>query len=188
MAFVLKRIYLSLRKGRERYSASVSIHLLAVTAVFAAMITIMTAYIFHIPVGMNGGYVHLGDTLIYLAASLLPMPYACAAAAIGGGLADLMTAPVWAPATILIKMLLCLPFSAKGRRFVTRRNIVALGAGFLISTAGYYIAEGILFGFTTSFFTAVIGSVIQSGGSAAAFLLIGTAFDKMNFKKLFFQL
>ena len=49
--------------------------------------------------GFNGGYIHLGDALIYLAAVLLPAPYAMAAGAIGGGLADLLTAPVWAPAT-----------------------------------------------------------------------------------------
>ena len=43
-----------------------------VAALFAALITIMTAYIGHIPVGVNGGYVHFGDALIYLAASILP--------------------------------------------------------------------------------------------------------------------
>ena len=59
---------------------------------FAAMITIMTAYICHIPYGANGGYIHFGDTLIYLAAVLLPRPYALAAAAIGGGMADMLTA------------------------------------------------------------------------------------------------
>ena len=37
-----------------------------VAALFAALITIMTAYICHIPVGVNGGYVHFGDALIYL--------------------------------------------------------------------------------------------------------------------------
>ena len=67
---------------------------MAVTGLFAAMITIMTAYIAHIPVGVNGGYSHFGDSLIYLAAVLLPTPYALVAAAIGGGLADLLTAPM----------------------------------------------------------------------------------------------
>lgn len=71
--------------------------LITVTGLFAAMIALMTAYIFHIPYGANGGYIHFGDALIYIAAVLLPRPYALAAAAIGGGLADLMTAPMWAP-------------------------------------------------------------------------------------------
>lgn len=75
--------------------------LLTVTGLFAAIITLMTAYICHIPYGANGGYIHFGDALIYVAAVILPRPYAMAAAAIGGGLADLLTAPMWAPARLL---------------------------------------------------------------------------------------
>ena len=51
--------------------------LLVLSALFAAMITVMTAFLFHIPIGVNGGYLHFGDALIYLAASMLPTPYAC---------------------------------------------------------------------------------------------------------------
>ena len=61
---------------------------LTFTALMAAMITIFTAYICHIPVGQNGGYIHFGDSLIYIAACLLPWPYAMTAAAIGGRFAD----------------------------------------------------------------------------------------------------
>lgn len=85
---------------------------------FAAMITIMTAYICHIPYGANGGYIHFGDALIYLGAVFLPRPYALAAAAIGGGMADLLTAPMWAPATIIIKMLITLPFTSREGRIM----------------------------------------------------------------------
>ena len=45
--------------------------LITVTGLFAAMIALMTAYIFHIPYGANGGYIHFGDALIYIAAVLL---------------------------------------------------------------------------------------------------------------------
>ena len=47
---------------------------LTMTGLMASLITIMTAYICHIPVGVNGGYIHFGDSLIYLAAVLLPRP------------------------------------------------------------------------------------------------------------------
>ena len=155
---------------------------LTFTAVLSAMITVMTAYICHVPVGLNGGYVHFGDALIYLGAALLPMPYAMAAGAIGGGLADLLTAPMWAPATIIIKMLIVLPFSSRGGKIVTKRNIAALAAAFFISAAGYYIAEGILFGFTAAFWASVSGSVVQGAGSAAVFLVFGLALDNLHFK------
>jgi len=52
---------------------------ITITGIMAALITIMTAYVFHIPIGVNGGYVHFGDALIYLAATVLPAPYAMAA-------------------------------------------------------------------------------------------------------------
>lgn len=106
---------------------------IVVTGLFAAMITVMTAFICHIPYGANGGYIHFGDAVIYLAAAFLPKPYALAAAAIGGGLADLLTAPMWAPATVIIKMLIVLPFTGKREKILVRRNIAApflCGCGF----------------------------------------------------------
>lgn len=108
--------------------------LLTVTGLFAAIITLMTAYICHIPYGANGGYIHFGDALIYVAAVILPRPYAMAAAAIGGGLADLLTAPMWAPATIIIKMLITLPFTSKNGRMLNGRNIIAPFLAALISS------------------------------------------------------
>ena len=101
------------------------IYNITLTGIFAALITIFTAYIGHMPVGANGGYVHFGDGLIYLAAAILPAPYAMAAGAIGGGLADLLTAPAWAIATIIIKALLVIPFTNKGSTILNKRNYIA---------------------------------------------------------------
>ena len=103
---------------------------LTFTALMAAMITIFTAYICHIPVGQNGGYIHFGDSLIYIAACLLPWPYAMTAAAIGGGMADLLTAPIWAPATIIIKALISIPFI---QILIYRRNRAILFYHLLIN-------------------------------------------------------
>lgn len=172
---------ISLTKHRTAFTA-VSIKKMVITAIMAAMITILTAYIFHIPVGVNGGYVHLGDAVIYLAAAILPLPYACAAAAIGGGMADLMTAPVWVPATIIIKTLICIPFSSKETKIITKRNIAALIFSGVITIAGYYIAEGILYGFTAALWVMIAGNVVQAAGSGVIFFVFGTALDKVRFK------
>lgn len=159
-----------------------SVTMLTITGLFAAMITLMTAYLFHIPYGTNGGYIHFGDALIYVAAVLLPRPYALAAAAIGGGLADLLTAPMWAPATIIIKMLITLPFTSKQGRMLTTRNIIAPFAAALISGIGYYLAEGILFGSFLSPIASFLGSAVQSGGSAVIFLVLAAALDRVHIK------
>lgn len=162
---------------------------LTFTALLAAMITIFTAYICHIPVGSNGGYIHFGDSLIYIAACLLPWPYAMAAAAIGGGLADILTAPIWAPATIIIKALISIPFTNRSSKIVTARNVISTIIAFVISATGYAIAEAVI---TQTNILVVLpvsvpGSVIQSGGSAIIFIILGLVLDKMGFKKRFFN-
>lgn len=157
--------------------------LLAATGLLAALITLFTAFFIHIPVGINGGYLHFGDALIYLAASVLPAPYAVAAAAIGGGLADLLTAPMWTAATVIIKALLVLPFTSRGDRLLGRRNYIAPWAGLLITAIGYYLAEAVLFGGWAAFLASVSGSLIQSVGSAVFYYLIAFAFDRTSVKR-----
>lgn len=163
-----------------------NIRYLTMTALMAALITITTAYICHIPIGVNGGYIHFGDVLIYMAAVLLPRPYALAAGAIGGGLADLLTAPMWTPATIIIKMLIVLPFGNKTAKIVTPRNVIALVIAYFISSFSYFLAEYILFGTWSVLLVSLGESLIQSGGSAVLFILFGCALDKVQLKKRFF--
>lgn len=155
---------------------------LTITGIMAALITLMTAYICHIPMGANGAYIHFGDTLIYLAAALLPKPYALAAAAIGGGLADLLTAPMWAPATIIIKMLLVLPFTSKATKIVVPRNVFAAVIGYLFTGVGYFLAEYILFENPAVFWVSMSQNLVQSVGSAVLFVVFGLALDKVHIK------
>ena len=158
---------------------------IAITGIMAALIALMTAYICHIPVGGNGGYIHFGDSLIYLAAVLLPKPYALAAAAIGGGLADLFTAPMWLPATVVIKMLIVLPFTERSQKIVSIRNVIATVLAYFISGVGYFVAEYILFETVSIFWISMLQSLVQSGGSAVFFIVFGMALDKTEFKKRF---
>ena len=92
---------------------SKKLRLLCLAALFAGAIAVTTAYLLHIPIP-TGGYIHLGDALIYLAACLLPAPYAVGAAMVGAGLADLLTAPLWVVPTLLIKALVALLFTSRG--------------------------------------------------------------------------
>ncbi len=159
------------------------IHFIAMTGILAAMITLMTAYICHIPVGTSGGYIHLGDALIYLGAVLLPKPYAIAAAVIGGGLADLLTAPMWMPATIVIKLLIVLSFTSKTQKLLNVQNVAALFVGAVITVVGYFIAEYLLFGTWAAFLASALPNMIQGTGSAIVFVIIALALEKTNFKQ-----
>ena len=159
----------------------------AFTAVFASLITLFTAYFVHVPVGLNGGYIHRGDSLIYLAAALLPKPYAILAASIGGGMADLLTAPMWTVPTLIIKALIVLPLSSNASKIVSKRNIVGPLISFLISGTGYYIADAVLFGTKAAILASFSGSFIQSIGSAVVFYVLGTALDKIGIKARLFS-
>ena len=169
----------------EKSTSLSKVRYLTMTGFMAALITIMTAYICHIPVGVNGGYIHFGDALIYLAAVVLPRPYALAAAAIGGGMADLLTAPIWAPATMIIKMLIVLPFSNKSTKIVTPRNIFAAVLAYFISGLSYFLAEYILFGSWSVLLISMSQSLIQSGGSAVFFVILGHVLDEAHIKTRF---
>lgn len=151
------------------------------TALFAALACVATLY-FHIPFGTSGGYIHIGDALIYLAACILPPPYAMVAGAIGGSLADLLTAPMWAPATFLIKMLITLPFNYKGSKIVTCRNGFALCISGAITILGYYVAECAIYGCIAAVIPSMFGNLIQAIGSGIVFLVLGHGLDCIHFK------
>lgn len=157
--------------------------LLTMTGLFAAIITLMTAYILHVPYGANGGYIHIGDAFIYLAAAFLPRPYAIMAAIIGGGLADLLTAPMWAPFTIVAKALLVLLFTSNDKKILSTRNRIAPFLAMPITVIVYYLAEGILYGSFYAPIFSVSGNLIQGIGSAIIFYCAATALDKMHIKE-----
>lgn len=157
---------------------------MAAAAMFAAIIALATAYLFHIPIGSNGGYIHFGDAFIYLAASLLPTPYACAAAAIGGGLADMMSgAAVWVLPTVIIKPLTAIWFTRHGRRMLCGRNALALVAAAAVSVGGYYVAEALLFGNWLTPLATMWGGVVQAGGSTALYVLAALGLERAGVRE-----
>lgn len=159
---------------------------LVTSSLFAALVCLTTAYILHIPVGVNGGYVHIGDSFIYLAAAILPTPYAMICAAIGAGAADLVSgAAIWGIPTIIIKPILVLFISSNSEKIITKRNIVGSFIAGFVGWFLYMIAGGIISGtFVGAFVLSLVGFV-QPIGSFIVFLLIGSTFDKLEIKKKF---
>ncbi len=155
---------------------------LSLAAVFAALIFLAT--MIHISIGINGGYIHVGDTLIYLCAAFLPTPYAVSAAAVGGALADIASgAPLWVLPTVLIKALSALCFTSKKDTVLCARNYTALFTGAVLCCGGYYIAEVLIYncGFILPL-ASVPMNLIQTGASAVLFIAIGVIFDRMGLK------
>ncbi len=156
------------------------IKLLTLSGLFAAIIFVLTAYI-HIP--SHNGYTHVGDAFIYLAATILPMPYALCASAIGGMLADVLSGyAIWAPATVIIKILIALLFTNKKENIICKRNILALFFAAIITFVGYYLYEAIFISNFAVALLGILGYLTQSTLSAIVFVILAKTFDKLNIR------
>ena len=162
---------------------------IVIAAMFAAMIAVMTAFI---KIPTTGGYVHLGDSMIYLAAAFLPLPYAIAAAAIGGGIADLITGYVdVAVYTVIIKALNAVFFSAKGEKLLTKRNALMTIPSGLVTVIGYSISKLIRVLLAGGNFESALSAAllkmpensVQAIGSAIIFIAAAVALDRADIKK-----
>ena len=159
------------------------LHLGVLTALFGALIFVVTAYVLHIPTPATGGYIHLGDAFAYLAASVLPTPYAIAAAGIGEALSDALTGSVvYAVPTLLIKSAMALCFTSAGAKILNRRNAVATAAAGLICIGGYYLTEVVFLHSFVSPLAEIPANAVQAAASAAVYLLLGRALDRAKLK------
>ncbi|MDD6532327.1 MAG: TIGR04002 family protein [Ruminococcus sp.] len=152
---------------------------IVVAALFAAMIFVLTFYTkFYFT---TSGYIHLGDAAIYLAASMLPTPYAVGAAAIGGGLSDFIGGyGVFVPITMVVKALLALCFSCKKNSIINVRNIIAAVICCIITVGGYFAFE--IFYEGAGAFAELIPNLIQAVASGVIYVVIGLAFDAAKIK------
>ncbi len=154
---------------------------MCLSGVMTAIVYVFTAY-FHIP--SHTGYTHIGDAFIYLAACLLPLPYAIFVGAGGAILADCLTGfAIWAPGSAIIKAVTVLFFSEKTQAILSPRNTLALLPAAMLCTGGYYLYEAILTGQMVAPIAGIPGYLVQSILSSLLFLLVGWTLDKMNIKK-----
>lgn len=157
--------------------------LVVLSALLAAIIALCTRFT-AIPVFGGMGYVHIGDSFIFLAAAILPTPYAMLAAACGGALADLMSGFVaYILPTAVIKALMALAFAGKKReKLLSKRNFLSIIPSIVILVGGYYIAEVIMY---QSFISPLIGMVwnlLQGVFSAVGFAVLAAALDKTRLR------
>ena len=156
------------------------IRLMCITGIFTAIVFVFTAYL-HIP--SHTGYTHVGDGFIYLAACMLPLPYAMFVGAGGALLADCLTGyAIWAPGSIIIKTVAVLFFSRKNARIINVRNLLALIPAWAICIGGYYLYEALITGNYAAPLSGIPGYITQSVLSTILFIVAGLAMDKLNLK------
>ena len=123
---------------------------LVMTALMMCMIIVLTMFV-KVPIPLTQGYVHLGDAMIFISVMLLGVKYGAAASAVGSAMADIFCGvAMWAPWTLVIKFIMAAIMGIildKGRGSVSViRQIAAMASGGLFMVAGYFAAEGIMYG------------------------------------------
>ncbi|MBE6039331.1 MAG: TIGR04002 family protein [Anaerofustis stercorihominis] len=158
------------------------IQLMCLAGIFTAVVFVFTAYL-HIP--SHTGYTHIGDGVIYLAACLLPLPYAMFVGAGGALLADCLTGyAIWVPGSVIIKIFAVLFFSRKSEKIICWRNILALLPACAVCIGGYYLYEALITGNFAAPLAGIPGYITQSVLSSIFFIAVGLAMDKLNVKQM----
>lgn len=151
---------------------------LVYTALMICLVLLGTV-LFRIPVPMTQGYVHLGDTMIFLGVMMLGKRYGAAAAGLGSALADILGGfAFWAPWTLVIKSLMAFVTGLIMERSTRSHEhshsngrlakITAMAAGGILMCAGYLAAETVMYG---SFALAIPGLPWNIGQVIAGMVL-----------------
>ena len=153
---------------------------LALSAMFAALVTVTTAFI-KIPAPL--GYAHAGDSVVYLAAC---------ASAVGGALADLLSGyAVWSVPTAIIKATNVLPFflirlilkkKNKDGRLLNLGTLTALIPTTAVTVFGYFIANQLIYD-TSAAVAEIPFNLVQSAVGATLFIAVSLALDAIRFKQ-----
>ena len=129
---------------------------IVMAAMMMCLVMIATVFI-RVPIPGTQGYVHLGDSMVFLSVLILGWKYGAVASAFGGLLADVLGgAAAWAPWTFVIKGVMAvilglIAMKLSERSSISRgRFIFGEAAGMVVAgifmVAGYYLAEGVMYG------------------------------------------
>lgn len=168
------------------------IYQIVLSAVFAALSAVLAGFV-HIPNAI-GGYVHIADAIVYLGASLLPLPYAALSAGIGFALADLVGGYYYYMLpSALIRAVIVVFFTSKDKKILCRRNYIALIFALLTTVSGYFAFKYILYGFIqktpgialSNAVLSIPGNIVQCVLSSVIYIIVSAALDRMRFKDNF---
>jgi len=148
---------------------------LVTDAMFIALTYIFTAFVnIRLPIAANGGLIHLGNVPLFLCAILFGKRTGALAGAFGMGLFDLLSGwYLWSPFTFVIVGLMGFTVGTiTENRPGLKWDALAIAAACVIKVAGYYIAEGIIYGNWIAPAASIPGNLVQIGVAAVIVLVI----------------
>ncbi|MFS0598820.1 ECF transporter S component [Peribacillus frigoritolerans] len=142
---------------------------LIITAMLIALVFVSTFFLnIKLPIAANGGLVHLGTAMLFIASILFGPKKAALAGAIGMGLFDIVGGwALWAPITIVARGLQGYTVGkiawSKGRNGTSIAfNVIATIVSIPFMIAVYYIGEGILYGNWIAPLASIPGDLVQN--------------------------
>lgn len=168
------------------------------TALMMGLIMVMT-FIIRIPIPATQGYIHLGDCMIFMAVLVLGWKMGAVAAGIGSALADIIGGyAYYAPVTLVVKALMAMAvglfieaalkkgMSKTGMRVM---EIIGMAIGGFVMCAGYYLAEGIMYGNWVTPLLSVPMNILQFAvGMVIASLIAAALYKTSAAKKMAYRL
>ena len=153
-------------------------HRIVIAALLAALVCVATMLI-KIPSPLKG-YLNLGDGIVLLCGWFLSPAYGFLAAGIGSGLADLFAGyATYVPATFVIKGLMAViayyGFCVLNKRIGNVLSVVLAGIlAEIVMVLGYYLFEGVLYGFAES-----LVNIPANAVQGVAGIILGTTLNKV---------
>lgn len=141
---------------------------MVISALLIALVFVSTKFInIRLPISVNGGLIHAGNTMLFVAAIIFGKRKGAIAGAFGMGLFDVLSGWLaWAPFTFVVRGVMGyiighIAWSAgkKGDDLMT--NIFAIIVGAVWMIAGYYLTEVVLYGNWLTPFTSIPGNITQ---------------------------
>ncbi|NBI05266.1 ECF transporter S component [Senegalia massiliensis] len=158
---------------------------LTILGLLIALVAVSTMMI-KVPVVSTEGYVHLGDSMIFLSAIIFGKKKGAIAGGIGSAMADLLLGYThWIIPTLIIKGLMGyfvgLISNGESDNLINVRNSISLIFGAIWMVFGYFIAGGIMKGSFLVAATSIPANSIQAFAGALIFIPIGIALKKTKY-------
>ncbi|WP_077600832.1 ECF transporter S component [Oceanobacillus sojae] len=163
---------------------------LIITSMLIALIFISTAFLnFRLPIAANGGLVHMGTAMLFIASILFGPKKGALAGAIGMGLFDMIGGwLLWTPITIIARGLqgyivgkIAWFQGRKGNSITLNMTATIVSVPFMIAI--YYIGESIIYGNWITPLASIPGDVVQSVLGILIAIPICVALKKVSYFK-----
>ena len=163
---------------------------IVISGLLISMVFVATKFInIRLPISINGGLIHLGNTMLFLAAIVFGKRKGAIAGAFGMGLFDVVSGwMAWAPFTFIIRGIMgyiigSIAHSNERNGQNLFWNVVGIILSGICMIIGYYITEGALYGNWISPVTSIPGNITQIVIGAIIGLPVASAVKRANLIK-----